>query len=67
MTRDPTGQLYQDGTPVLGAEKKTMLYLDDVLSGIQISQLLLRDIEPPKYLNSFLRLNKMGLTMWGDI
>ena len=26
----------------------------------------MKDIEQPKFLNSFLRLNKMGLTIWGD-
>ena len=43
-----------------------MLYLDNTLSAIQLNQNLLNDIVLPDFLGKYLRLHKIGLTMWGE-
>lgn len=46
------------------AERMKMVYLDNVLTPIQVNQQLMRDIEVPSYLSAFLRLEKIGFTLW---
>lgn len=43
-----------------------MFYLDNVLSTLQLNKKLLSDIRVPEYLSKYLRLHKIGLTMWGE-
>ena len=42
------------------------LYLDNVLSSIQLNPRLLSDIQTPAFLQKYLRLQKVGLTIWGE-
>jgi len=43
-----------------------MIYLDNTMSAIQLNQQLTNDIVYPEFLRKYLRLNKIGLTMWGE-
>jgi len=43
-----------------------LMYLDNVISSLQMNPNLLKDIETPEFLGKFLKLHKVGLTLWGD-
>lgn len=43
-----------------------LYYLDNVLSTLSLNQNLVKDIKVPEFLSRYLRLQKIGLTMWGE-
>ena len=43
---------------------RKMLYIDDSFAPIRGKDQLMNDIQLPFFMNEFLRLNKIGLTIW---